>query len=87
MSASAQSFIAFLMWGVGMFIGAMLAGRTAQYYEVSEEAHNWMPIWLWPCALAAAVCLLFIVGGRDVKPEEKEGEQSPPDAEGEPAGE
>jgi nucleoside transporter len=68
-SASAQSLVAFLMWGVGMFIGAKLAGFVGEQYLV-DETHRWTPIWLWPCALAAVVCLLFWVGGRDVKSEE-----------------
>ena len=162
--ASAQSFLAFLMWGVGMFVGMQLSGYVAEQYppftiaavqsnDLSEtqvislslpnwtleekgktidslpeefgseeknsvaiaavenypegsliyggcqyakqdlvaafvladanedgrvtktewraaQAHNWPPIWLWPGALAAAVCLLFLVGGRDVTPAE-----------------
>jgi nucleoside transporter len=32
MSASAQSFIAFLMWGVGMFVGTQLSGYMAEQY-------------------------------------------------------
>ncbi len=32
MSASAQSFIAFIIWGVGMFVGTQLAGYTANRY-------------------------------------------------------
>jgi nucleoside transporter len=160
-SAGAQSLVAFLMWGVGMFVGTQLSGYTAQQYppivltaekdgkalpeqllppwQWSEadasgktitrslpetlglqakdsialakleellpdrlvigelayqkepllkaaskadrdkngtltpyewrmaRSHDWPPIWLWPGALAAAVCLLFLIGGRDVK--------------------
>ena len=73
-SASAQSFLAFLMWGVGMFIGTQLSGYIAEQYPSATiaQAHNWPPIWLWPGALAAVVCLLFLVGGRDVTPTESE---------------
>lgn len=38
LGASAQSFIAFLMWGVGMFIGATLAGITAEMYPPDRVA-------------------------------------------------
>jgi nucleoside transporter len=38
MSASAQSFIAFLMWGVGMFVGAQLAGLTGDEYPPQRVA-------------------------------------------------
>jgi hypothetical protein len=56
------------------------------------QSHTWPPIWLWPCALAALICVAFLVGGRDVKSEEvkgdeEKGEESPPQPEGEPAGE
>jgi len=78
MSASAQSFIAFLMWGVGMFIGARLAGITGEHYAAAD-VHQWAPIWLWPCALAAVVCVVFWVGGRDVKSteEDQQADQQP----------
>jgi len=162
-SASAQSLVAFLMWGVGMFVGAKLSGYTAEQYpppvklfaykenaqlesqtlpdwtwteesklsgksekftlpqkfgsssrdtlvldELAEKLpekialgglsyerdaflnairradsdkngqvthaewmaarnHNWPAIWLWPGGLAAIVCLLFLVGGREAE--------------------
>ena len=34
----------------------------------TARSHDWPPIWLWPGALAAAVALLFLIGGRDVTP-------------------
>jgi MFS family permease len=40
---------------------------TRQEWQVARS-HNWPPIWLWPAGLAAVVCLLFLVGGRDVTP-------------------
>jgi nucleoside transporter len=163
-SASAQSLVAFLMWGVGMLAGTLLSGYTVQQYPVpisltaekdgtqlkgqllppwtwtekdkktgkeetialakvlglkaadslslpemqkempekvvageiaydkpallaaakkadtdhngtvttaewrAARSHNWPPIWLWPGGLAAVVCLLFLLGGRDVAP-------------------
>jgi len=45
MSASAQSLVAFLIWGIGMFVGTQLAGYTATQYPpqtivVLERAGN-----------------------------------------------
>lgn len=84
LSASAQSFVAFLMWGVGMFIGLTLAGFVGEKYPLGD-GHQWGPIWLWPAMLAAIVCVLFLLGGRDVKseekPEEKKPDQAPPEEE------
>jgi nucleoside transporter len=33
---------------------------------LAARSHVWPPIWLWPGGLAAVVCLLFLLGGRDV---------------------
>lgn len=78
-SASAQSLVALLMWGLGMLVGSKVSGWTGQYYALAE-GHHWSPIWLWPAALAAVVCVLFWLGGREVKPAGKE-----PSTTGEPA--
>lgn len=58
--ARAQSFIAFVTLGLGMFVGAKVAGYTYDYYAplVSTQPHDWFHIWLWP-AIAAAVTLVF----------------------------
>jgi len=86
LSASAQSFLAFLMWGLGMFIGSKMAGYVGDMYP-EGEGHQWLPIWLWPAMLAAIVCVLFLLGGRDVKQEEEEkgeGDPEQPEAPSEP---
>jgi len=75
LSASAQSFLAFLMWGLGMFIGSKMAGYVGDMYPLGEE-HKWGPIWLWPAMLAAIVCVLFLLGGRDVKSDEEKTEKT-----------
>lgn len=78
LSASAQSFLAFLMWGVGMFIGTKLAGYVGDMYK-TVDGRQWGPIWLWPAMLAAIVCVLFLLGGRDLKSEDEEPEGAPPE--------
>lgn len=66
LSARAQSFVAFLMWGVGMFVGTQLAGVVGEMYvDTATKLHNWPPIWYWPAALAAVVTAIFFVAGRD----------------------
>ncbi len=70
-SASAQSLVALIMWGLGMLVGTQVSGWTGQLYTI-PQGHHWAPIWLWPGALAAVVCVLFWVGGRDVTAAEKE---------------
>ncbi len=56
-SASAQSFVAFLMWGVGMFVGTQLSGLAAQHYpppvslavqkDGKELQGQLLPPWTW----------------------------------------
>jgi len=81
LSASAQSFLAFLTWGVGMFIGTKLAGYTSELYTTAEGVHQWAPIWYWPAGLAAVVTLLFLVGGRDVQKVADDSAAEPPPVE------
>jgi len=79
MASRAQSFIAFLTWGLGTLLGAQLAGRVGDLYvlkgatavaeaatEAAVKLHDWPPIWLWAAGLAALVALAFWIAGRDV---------------------
>jgi len=43
------------------------------YAEWREaQSHVWPPIWLWPAALSAIVCLIFFFGGKDPTPAQEE---------------
>ena len=68
--SSAQGLIALVTYGVGMFIGAIIAGRVVEYYQVlaadgTIEAHNWNSIWWVPAILAAVVLILFMIFFKD----------------------
>jgi len=56
--AAAQGFLAFVTQGVGLFIGAIVAGRVVEAYEVGA-GHAWEVIWLVPAGMAGAVLLIF----------------------------
>jgi nucleoside transporter len=43
-------------------------GTVTRLEWQAARSHDWPPIWLWPGGLAAVVCLLFLLGGRDVTP-------------------
>jgi MFS family permease len=61
---SAQALFSFLVYGVGMFLGAIISGRVVSMYTTNDVA-NWSKIWMVP-AIGAAVCLLlFLVLWRD----------------------
>src|SRR6185436_11403664 len=49
---AAQGFIAFILWGLGNFVGSTLA-------------HDWHGIWIYPAWGAAAVLVLFLIFFRE----------------------
>ncbi|MDX9795106.1 MAG: MFS transporter [Kiritimatiellia bacterium] len=68
MSARAQSFISMLIFGVGMFLGAQLAGFVGDAYRgEGGRLHDWTAIWGWGAVIALAACILFGIGGKDPK--------------------
>jgi nucleoside transporter len=69
MRAAAQGFIAFILWGVGAFVGTMLAGWVMAAHKVPGASgpilHDWSGIWLLPALGAAAVLLVFLLFFRE----------------------
>jgi len=70
--ASAQGFIAFITYGVGMFIGSSLvSGRVVEHYQISEGekivGHHWDSIWIVPAIMALVITVLFFLVFRDKK--------------------
>lgn len=62
---SAQALFSFLTYGVGMYIGNLIAGYVAQKFTSPSGATDWTHVWSVP-AIGAAVCLvLFIALWRD----------------------
>ncbi|MFO1492519.1 MAG: MFS transporter [Kiritimatiellia bacterium] len=67
MRGACQGFIAFILWGVGAFVGTLLAGKVLGMYALTDAAgkvagHDWPKIWIVPAVLSLgvmAVCLLF----------------------------
>ena len=69
MRGAAQGFIAFILWGVGAFVGTMLAGRVMEAHKLAKPigtiAHDWKNIWMTPAYLAAGVLVVFLIFFRD----------------------
>ena len=68
---TAQGFITFLTYGVGMFIGSLLSGRAVDYFTVTNGTtvvRNWNGFWissgLGAFAIFLLVAVLFRGGGR-----------------------
>jgi MFS family permease len=68
---AAQGFIAFILWGVGNFVGSTLAGKAQAAYTLDSSigtiAHDWRSIWMFPAWGAVAVLIVFLVFFRDRK--------------------
>jgi MFS family permease len=64
-----QGFIAFILWGVGAFVGTMLAGEVLGRYALPNAPgpilHNWQAIWLTPALGATAVLIIFMIFFRE----------------------
>ena len=66
---AAQGFVAFILWGVGAFVGTMLAGRVMAAHKLATPAgsiaHDWRGIWVTPALLALGVLVVFLVFFRE----------------------
>ena len=62
---AAQGFIAFILWGVGAFVGTLLAGKVlaanALATPVNGLAHDWEAIWKAPAWGAVVVLIIFLI--------------------------
>ena len=59
LKSSAQGLITFATYGLGMFIGTWIAGRTVDMLSINGSP-DWVKIWYVPAILAAVVLILFI---------------------------
>jgi nucleoside transporter len=60
-----QGFIAFILWGVGAFVGTMLAGQVLAQHTLNNLTgpiqHHWRAIWITPAVGATAVLIIFLI--------------------------
>jgi nucleoside transporter len=64
--SQAQGLITLATYGIGMFVGSIIAGRVKDMYTVGGTT-TWLNVWLVPAAIAAVVLLLFVVFFKDRK--------------------
>ena len=66
---AAQGFIAFILWGVGAFVGTLLAGKTLASHTLEKAqgaiAHDWKGIWMTPAIGAVIVMVVFLIFFRE----------------------
>lgn len=58
--SQAQALISLATYGIGMYIGSVIAGRVKEMYTVAEVT-NWLNVWLVPAGIAAVILVLFIL--------------------------
>lgn len=60
---AAQGLIAFILWGVGSFVGTHLAGLSQAYHTLEQPVgsitHDWQGIWIYPAIGSVAVLIVF----------------------------
>jgi nucleoside transporter len=66
---AAQGLVAFILWGVGAFVGTMLAGQVQASNTLRGPGgpigHDWQRIWMTPAILAAVVLAVFLIFFRE----------------------
>jgi nucleoside transporter len=69
--SSAQGLITLATYGIGMYIGSIVAGQVVNAYTIMENGeaagHHWWDIWIVPAVLAFVVLLIFAVLFREEK--------------------
>jgi nucleoside transporter len=69
MRGAAQGFIAFILWGVGNFVGSTLAGKSQAWHTLripmGQIAHDWRGIWIYPAWGSVVVLALFVIFFRE----------------------
>lgn len=68
---AAQGLIAFILWGLGAFIGTQLAGISLASHTlatpVGSITHDWKHIWIYPAWGAVVVLIIFMIFFREPK--------------------
>ena len=68
--SQAQGLISLATYGLGMYIGSLIAGYVQKMYSSGEAANivtDWTKVWLVPAAIAGVVLILFVLFFRDNK--------------------
>ena len=70
--AAAQGLIAFITYGLGMFVGSWLSGAVVDRYTVhaldGTISYNWRGIWVFAATASAVVLMGFLAAFTDHEP-------------------
>jgi len=79
----AQGFFVFITYGVGMLIGAQVAGNVYNRFLAGAPAltlERWQTFWYFPATFAAAVLAFFVLFFREREPSARAGDVTLPGA-------
>ena len=69
MRGAAQGLIAFILWGIGGFVGSYVGGAVTAMHKlpvaVGAIEHDWKAIWFTPAIGAAVVMVVFLIFFRE----------------------
>jgi nucleoside transporter len=58
--STAQGFYSLLTFGIGAFIGSIIAGTSVSLFQTGRETHNWQMIWLIPSIIGILTAFVFL---------------------------
>ena len=64
---SAQGLITFATYGVGKYLGTLVAGNVVQQYTTAQGAYNWVSVWTVPFVMAVVILVGFVLLFRENK--------------------
>jgi len=64
---SAQGLIAFATYGVGKYLGTLVAGNVVHQYTTAQNTYNWVSVWVIPFVMAVAILIGFVALFRENK--------------------
>jgi len=68
--AQAQGFLAFMTWGVGIFIGNLINGKLIEHFKVDQHA-NWSLLYAIASVSTVVVIILFAICFKNPTPAEQ----------------
>ena len=71
--AQAQGLISLITFGMGWFVGSLLAGKIIDIYAIKQTVngveistgHHWKIIWMYPITMAVVITLFFLMFFKD----------------------
>lgn len=64
---SAQGLIAFATYGIGKYLGTLVAGNVVHQYTAEQGIYNWVSVWTVPFVMAVVILIGFVALFRENK--------------------